>query len=112
YGNGVTNLYQYDSLNRLTNSVWKTNGATISSFFYQLGLTGNRTNLTEAVGVGASSRTYVWQYDNLYRLTNEIISSIGNLGYTYDPVGNRTNRQSSISQLPTASSSFNTNDWI
>ena len=40
YGNGVTNLYQYDRLNRLTNAVWKLNASTLASFYYQLGLTG------------------------------------------------------------------------
>src|SRR5207245_662741 len=47
YGNGVTNQIQYDVLNRMTNAVWKTNAGTLASFYYQLGLTGNRTNLSE-----------------------------------------------------------------
>jgi YD repeat-containing protein len=113
YGNGVTNLYQYDSLNRLTNSVWKLNAGTLASFYYQLGLTGNRTNAIEFVK--DSWRTNQWQYDPLYRMTNETIkvgAGSDTLGYGYDPVGNRTNRQSSISQLPTSSSSFTTNDWL
>jgi len=112
YPNSVTNLYQYDSLNRLTNLVWKTNGTTIAGFAYQLGLTGNRTNLSETVGAGAGSRTYVWNYDALYRMTNENISVIGSVGYAYDPVGNRTNRQSSITQLPPANYLYNPNDWL
>jgi hypothetical protein len=92
YGNGVTNLYQYDALNRLTNLVWKLNASTLASFYYQLGLTGNRTNLIESVN--NTSRTNAWSYDPLYRLTNEIIktTSVGTLGYGYDAVGNRTNR--------------------
>src|SRR5207249_3218988 len=49
YGNGITNLSQFDLLNRLTNAVWKTNAGTLASFYYQLGLAGNRTNLSEAV---------------------------------------------------------------
>jgi RHS repeat-associated protein len=32
--------------------------------------------------------------------------------YSYDAVGNRTNRQSTISQLPTTGYSYNTNDWL
>ena len=110
YGNGMTNLYQYDSLNRLTNSVWKLNAGTLASFYYQAGLTGNRTNLSETVN--GTGRTYAWNYDSLYRMTNETISGIGNIGYGYDPVGNRTNRQSSIAQLPTASYIYNPNDWL
>jgi RHS repeat-associated protein len=110
YGNGVTNLYQYDSLNRLTNLVWKYNTTTNANFYYQLGLTGNRTNLSESVN--GTSRTCSWQYDNLYRLTNENISAIGNLGYGYDPVGNRTNRTSSVSGLASQTPTYNTNDWL
>lgn len=111
YSNGVTNLYQYDSLNRLTNLVWKTNGTTIGSFAYQLGLTGNRTNLTETLN-SQPSTTYAWSYDALYRLTNENISTLGNLGYGYDAVGNRTNRNSGVTGLTNQIFAFNTNDWL
>ena len=62
--------------------------------------------------MNGTSRTYAWQYDPLYRLTNESISAIGNLGYAFDPAGNRTNRNSAVSQLPAASYSYNTNDWL
>ena len=71
YGNGVTNQYQYDSLNRLTNLTWNLTVSTLAKFSYQLGATGNRTNLTE--NLNGTSRAYQWQYDNLYRLTNEAI---------------------------------------
>jgi RHS repeat-associated protein len=114
YGNGVTNLYQYDSLNRLTNLVWKTNGNTIASFYYQLGFTGNRTNLVEIVGT--VNRTNRWQYDALYRLTNEVIVAPTNatLGYGYDVVGNRLNRTVTGSgvSLTNQTFGFNTNDWL
>ena len=116
YRNGVTNFYQYDSLNRLTNVVWRTNGTTIASFVYQLGLTGNRTNVTEFVK--DSWRTNQWQYDPLYRLTNETIKvgvASDTLGYRYDSVSNRTNRTASAglsTLLPGGSSAFTTNDWL
>jgi YD repeat-containing protein len=112
YDNGVTNRYQYDSLNRLTNLVWNLNFSTLAKFSYQLGATGNRTNLSETVN--GTSRNYQWQYDNLYRLTNEAVSitAPGTVFYQYDSVGNRMARQSSISQLPTASYSYTTNDWL
>jgi len=109
YGNGVTNQYQYDSMNRLTNQVWKLNASTLASFYYQLGLTGNRTNLSESVN--GTSRTYAWKYDSLYRLTNENVSALGSVGYGYDTVGNRTNRTSSISGILPTNSSYNPNDW-
>jgi len=90
------------------------NVLTLCSFKYQLGQTGNRTNLSEMVN--GTSRAYQWQYDNLYRLTNESVGSLGAMAYAYDPVGNRTNRLSSGSQmpslLPSASYSYGTNDWL
>ena len=30
YGNGLINLQQYDTLNRLTNSVWRSNALTVA----------------------------------------------------------------------------------
>jgi RHS repeat-associated protein len=111
YGNGVTNLYQYDSFNRMTNLVWKYGSATNANFHYQLGLSGNRTNLSETVN--GVSRSYAWNYDHLYRLTNETISALGSLSYGYDAVGNRTNRSSAgIAQLPADSYSYDTNDEL
>src|SRR5207247_1294296 len=61
-GNGVTNAYEYDALNRLTNSVWKSNQLTLASFYYQLGSTGNRTNLTETLLTSITNRTCAWAY--------------------------------------------------
>jgi RHS repeat-associated protein len=113
YPNGVTNLYQYDSLNRLTNVLWKTNGISIASFGYTLGASGNRTALSETMP--SVTRSYTWQYDNLYRLTNETVSGTaptGTLGYGYDLVGNRTNRNGSLGTLSTQILAYNTNDWL
>jgi RHS repeat-associated protein len=110
YGNGVTNLYQYDALNRLTNQVWKLGGSARANFAYQILAGGTRTNLSEAVN--GTSRTYGWSYDHLYRLTNEVVSGLGNVGYAYDPVGNRTNRTSSISGLAADSYNYDTNDEL
>ena len=111
YGNGVTNFYQYDSLNRLTNLTWKYNNASRASFYYQLGLSGNRTNLAETINAQPVTG-YAWSYDRLYRLTNENISAIGYLGYQYDGVGNRTNRTSTVTQLPADGYAYDTNDEL
>ena len=113
YPNGVTNFYQYDRLNRLTNLVWKLNTTTLGSFYYQVGTTGNRTNAVESVN--SSNRTNKWAYDPLYRLTNETAiasSANGVLAYQYDPVGNRSNRTSSITGLANQTLAFTTNDWL
>jgi RHS repeat-associated protein len=113
YPNGVTNLYQYDPLNHLTRLTWNKGVSQLGDFSYQLGLTGNRTNLNETLNFQPST-TYVWQYDNLYRLTNEVVSgaSTGNLGYQYDPVGNRTSRTGSLGSLDAQTLAYNTNDWL
>jgi hypothetical protein len=96
----MTNAYQYDSLNRLTNLVWRSGSASLASFAYQIKPGGTRTNLVETNGLGANGVSYAWSYDNLYRLTNEVIGGFGQLGYGYDPVGNRTNRASSVAAVP------------
>ena len=110
YGNGVTNQYQYDTLNRLTNLTATTVSGPIASFYYQLGRTGTRTNLSESVN--GTNRTNAWKYDSLYRLTNDGISGLGTNGYGYDTVGNRTNQTSTVSGIPNQSFTFNTNDWL
>ena len=112
YGNGVTNLAQFDVLNRLTNSIWKLNASTLASFYYQLGATGNRTNLTETLITSVTNRTYAWGYDRLYRLTTEAISGLGGTTYGLDPVGNRTNRTAGLDGLPAQNFSYTTNDWL
>ena len=111
YPNGVTNLYQYDSLNRLTNLVWKTGSTSLGTFAYALGATGNRTNLGETIN--GTSRTYTWQYDHLYRLTNEVVSSTpsGSLFYQYDGVGNRLSRTAGLG-LSSQALGYSTNDWL
>jgi RHS repeat-associated protein len=115
YPNSVTNLYKYDSLNRLTNLVWKTNGNVIASFAYTLGASRNRTALLETNH--GDNRGYTWNYDALYRLTNETVTGTaptGNNGYGYDDVGNRTIRTNIASGLGLANQSFTftANDWL
>jgi RHS repeat-associated protein len=112
YGNGLTNLCQYDLLTRLTNSVWKSNQLVLASFFYQLGSTGNRTNLTETLLTSVTNRTYGWGFDPLYRLRSESISGIGSTSYGLDLVGNRTNRTAGLDSLPAQNFSYTTNDWL
>ena len=110
YGNSVTNSYQYDLLNRLTFLGVSNGTGQLATFNYQLGKTGNRTNLSETVA--GTYLNYTWQYDHLYRLTNENISALGSAGYVLDAVGNRLTRTNSIANSSAQSFSYNTNDWL
>jgi RHS repeat-associated protein len=107
YPNGVATSYTYDTLNRLTNmqSLCGTGtpacapGTAIASYAYSLGAAGNRLSVAELSG-----RTVNYGYDDLYRLTSETISGAasqnGNISYTYDSVGNRTQRNSTVPAVP------------
>src|SRR5207244_3493236 len=77
-GNGATNLSQFDALNHLTNSIWKSNQLTLASFAYQLGKTGNRTNLTQTLFTSITNRSYNWLQDALYRLISDSYDNDGN----------------------------------
>lgn len=111
YGNGVTNQYRYDSLNRLTNLAWSSQNGPVASFAYQLMKGGTRTNLIESTN-NLTWAAYQWSFDNLYRLTNEYISTLGGITYGYDAVGNRTNQASTISGISSDSCAFDTNDEV
>lgn len=113
YQNNVTNTYTYNALNRLTNITARSSAGIIASFAYRLAPAGNRTNLIE--NINGVARTNAWQYDPLYRLTNEVITSsspVGAISYRYDAVSNRTNRTSSVTGVSTVNSSFNSNDQL
>jgi RHS repeat-associated protein len=107
YPNGVQSTLNYDTLNRLTSLVTPTTG-----YLYQLGPTGNRTNVTENTG-----RSINWSYDGIYRLTNESISNDpskvnGSVSYGLDPVGNRLSASSSVSGVNSGSYTYNSDDQL
>src|SRR5579864_5405775 len=107
YPNGVSTSYNYNTLNRLTQmqstcatgTGCGTPGAAISRYTYTLGAAGNRLSVAELGG-----RTVNYAYDDLYRLTSETISGgasqNGTVGYQYDSVGNRLQRNSSVPAIP------------
>src|SRR5262249_16209010 len=104
YPNGVSTSYVYDALNRLT-SMSSTCGtgtpafapaSPISSYTYTLGPAGNRLSVAELSG-----RTVNYGYDDLYRLTSETVTGDpagknGVASYTFDNVGNRLQRTSTL----------------
>jgi RHS repeat-associated protein len=107
YPNGLQATFTYDPLNRLTAL-----STPVSSYTYQLGPVGNRTSVTEGTG-----RTVNWDYDGVYRLTNETISSDpakanGGVSYSLDPVGNRKSSTSTLSGVNPESFTFTVDDEL
>lgn len=120
YPNEVTTSYTYDILNRLTKMQFTCNtaapgcgapGATVSSYTYMLGATGNRLSVAELSG-----RTVQYGYDAIYRLTSETISGAavqnGSISYNYDPVGNRKQMTSSVPAIPSGLLNYDANDRL
>jgi RHS repeat-associated protein len=110
YPNSVQLTYTYNTLNRLTNDSIAKGATTLASYAYTLGPTGNRTGVTELGG-----RQVDYTYDALYRLTGETIAGgavNGSIGYTYDFVGNRQSRTSTVAPVPAATYSYDANDRL
>jgi len=90
YPNGLQSSFTYDTLNRVTGL---SNAA--ASYTYTLdGTVGNRKGVTERLASKPNPRIVAWNYDDIYRLTNEDItadpnSKTGSVTYGLDPVGNR-----------------------
>src|SRR5208283_652578 len=90
YPNGLQSSFTYDTLNRVTGL---SNAA--ASYTYTLdGTVCNRKGVTERLASKPNPRIVAWNYDDIYRLTNEDItadpnSKTGSVTYGLDPVGNR-----------------------
>ncbi|MEW8539447.1 MAG: putative Ig domain-containing protein [Candidatus Thiodiazotropha endolucinida] len=89
YPNGSSEVYVYDSLNRLTRKETYDGASTlIRAYDYTLHATGRRIGIDEQSG-----RSTAYGYDDLYRLTSESITDSQNgnysASYQYDGVGNR-----------------------
>jgi RHS repeat-associated protein len=107
YPNGFQTTFTYDQLSRMTAV-----STPVSSYSYQLGPTGNRIGATEGNG-----RTLQWNYDGIYRLTNETISgdpskNNGSVSYGLDAVGNRLSQNSSLPGINSGSWGYNADDQI
>jgi len=107
YPNGVSTAFTFDELSRLTNVNSTVNNSAVASFTYTLGPAGNRLSVADLGG-----RLVNYTNDSLYRLTAESITgdsiaqSDGLVGYTYDLVGNRLKRDSTIASLTPQSFTF------
>jgi RHS repeat-associated protein len=105
--NSVEMQFTYDTLNRVA-----TASSQVSSYAYQRGPTGNLTNAVELGG-----RTVNWTYDGIYRLTNEAVTGDtsgenGAVGYTLDPVGNRSQDTSSLNGVSPGNWTYNSDDEV
>ena len=110
YPNGLSTVMTYDSLNRVQNVALAAGTTALGSYAYNFYPTGNRSSVTELSG-----RTASWQYDNLWRLTNETIAGsavAGAVGYSYDAVGNRRSRTSTVPGIGSTSDTFDPNDEL
>jgi RHS repeat-associated protein len=108
--NGVATSYTYNGLNRLTNVASSKGGTVLASYGYTLGPAGNRTAVAELSG-----RTVAYGYDNLYRLVSETIAGTaqsGVIGYSYDAVGNRLGRTSTVAAVPAQTNTVDANDRL
>jgi RHS repeat-associated protein/uncharacterized repeat protein (TIGR01451 family) len=108
YPNGVQTAYTYNALNRLT-QLTATKDAPLASYAYTLGPAGNRLSVAELGG-----RTATYAYDALYRLTGETIGNdptrSGAISYTYDAVGNRLSRTSTVDGVDSTTDAYDAND--
>jgi RHS repeat-associated protein len=113
YPNQVQTAYTYNALNRLTDVSATKASTTLASYAYTLGAAGNRVSVTEQSG-----RSISYGYDALYRLVSETISNDpvsagnGSIGYSYDAVGNRLTRTSTLAAVPATTSSVDANDRL
>jgi RHS repeat-associated protein len=123
--NGITHSYTYDALNRLTNlKVGIAPAYGIANYTYTLSPTGRRNKVVENFSSqgATSTREVTWQYDLLDRLTREIIAvpqpstftpqPSGQTNYTYDAVGNRLSRTSTVPGLTTQAFGYDANDRL
>ena len=87
-------------------------GASLHTYDYQLTASGHRHQVIEG------TKTTTYDYDDLYRLTGETITGApsgqnGTVGYNLDKVGNRLDRTSSLSAVPSAANqTYNARDQL
>jgi RHS repeat-associated protein len=111
--NGVQSAYTYDTLNRVTLLTHGRAGSTLASYAQTLDPTGRRLSVNEQDG-----RAVSYAYDSLYRLTNEAVtggaapSGNGSVAYTYDAVGNRLSRISTLAAVLSSTSVYDANDRL
>ena len=94
YGNGVSTGYTYDTRNRPENIVTQNSIEPLLNLTYTYDKTGSITQIYESV----ENATEAYGYDLLDRLVWGN-GSWGDIGYSYDPVGNRLSKSSGGSAI-------------
>jgi RHS repeat-associated protein len=120
HNNGQSADYSYDGRNRLSNLVVSNSilGQTLGSFSYTRDRVGNATRIVEQLRSASGSslnRTVNYAYDDLHRLTSEVLGGdeeTGTVGYTFDAVSNRIGRTSTVAGITPQSLSYSANDWL
>lgn len=107
YPNSVQTDFSYDELNRVKQLATSQTG-----YLYTFDAVGNRKTASELNG-----RSVSWNFDGIYRLTQEIIASApgnknGTADYGLDPVGNRSSATSSVPGLSPVGGTFNADDEL
>ena len=90
YPNGVSADIGYDAADRLTSVVNNGPSGLISTYTYTPDAVGVRTQMVD------SSGTHTYTYDELYRLTEVTYPGPETDTYSYDPVGNRLSKDSTL----------------
>ncbi len=111
--NTAQTTYGYDPLDRLTSLTARTGATTLANITYTLWPEGNRKHATEQFGAG--TRQVDYSYDTASRLLTETVTlgtPSGVIGYTYDPVGNRLSRTSTVVGITATSATYDTNDQL
>ena len=108
--NGVAQVYGHDVMDRVTSVALTYLTNVLAAESYVLDATGRRVAAQELGG-----RSAWYGYDALYRLTNEVIAGVsagGQITYTYDAVGNRLARLSTVPAVPSATYAYDVNDRL
>jgi RHS repeat-associated protein len=120
---GLVTTYLYDGLNRLTNMMHKVGSTTNAIYSYKLDTTGRRTNAVEIMAIpsteggGYLTNTLSWQFDGMYRLTNEVnLCSAAGASYTnqyaYTLSGNRFTKTTVAGNTVTTTNLYDANDEL
>ncbi|MHC4692191.1 MAG: RHS repeat domain-containing protein, partial [Planctomycetota bacterium] len=114
FGNGVVTSYAYDNRHRLDSLITTSSGGTeLINYTYQFDPVSNITSIIDKrpysyiPKTSQRRNTQVFQYDDLYRLTqvryarqDDLPTNFGQIDYAYDAIGNMLSKASPASGQP------------